>query len=228
MQEKSTKPFQQKLDALTELPDGFSFDATQSWNRMEENLTGRKRKNKKALWYMAAAASIVLIVSITYFNQQERINPVAVKPEQTKKEQPVAAESKSNEVVLTNETKETVNTPVITKTKTLPEKKPLEVLVFTQETKQPELITQINTPQEIKIETGLPETTIAVAPLIATPVKRKIIHINQLGKESFLTEQQNLSVKEEKTSPEIITEETITPAKPWYKKFKSSHRTNNN
>lgn len=227
MQEKSTNPFQQKLEALTELPDGFSFDAAQSWNRMEEKLTGKKTSKKRVLWYMAAAASVVLIFSIVYFNQTITIRPVTVKVEESKKERPVV-EYKNNEAELNTETKETGNNPVITKTKTLPEKKPVEVTIITQEIKQSELITQTNLPQEIKVETVLPETTAAVPPLITAPVKRKIIHINELGKESFLKEQQTLSVKEEKTSPEIITEETITPAKPWYKKFKSSHRINNN
>lgn len=227
MQEKSTNSFLQKLDTLTELPDGFSFDAAQRWNRMEEKLMGRKRNNKRVLWYMTAA-SVALVFSIVYFNQTATINPVAVKPERIKQDQPVVVENNSNEAVLNNETKEKFNTPVIAKTKTLPEKKPVEVPVITQETKQPELITQANTSQEIKVETGLPETTIAVAPLITTPVKRKIIHINELGKEAFLKEQQTLSVKEETTSPEVITEEAVTPAKSWYKKFKSFNRTNNN
>lgn len=228
MQEKSTKPFLQKLDALTELPNGFSFDAAQSWNRMEEKLTGRKRKNNSALWYMAAAASLVLIVSIAYFNQQRKINPVVVKPEQTKKEQSVIADTKSNEVELNNKIKETRNNPVITKTKPLTDKNSVEVPIIVKETKQPELITQTNIPQEIKVETDLAETTVAVTPLITTPVKRKIIHINELSKESFLKEQQTLSVKDERALPEIITEEATTPAKPWYKKLKSSHRINNN
>ncbi|MBX9783639.1 MAG: hypothetical protein K2X48_10130 [Chitinophagaceae bacterium] len=228
MQEKSTKPFQQKLDALTELPDGFSFDAAHSWNRMEEKLTGKQTKQKKVLWYMAAAASIAFIISIVYFNQQERIHPVTVKPEELKQEQSVIADSKSGEAVLNNETQKPSVISVITKTKTLPEKKPVEMPVVLQETKPPELIAQISTTQEMKPETTLPETTAIAPPLVATPVKRKIIHISELGKETFLKEQQTLSVKEEKTPTEVITEEPHPGTKPWYKKFKSTSRTNNN
>ncbi|MBY0476256.1 MAG: hypothetical protein K2Q24_01305 [Chitinophagaceae bacterium] len=228
MQKKSTKPFQQKLDTLTELPEGFFFDAVQSWERMEEKLTGRQTKQKKIWWYMAAAASIVLIILITYFNQQETIKPVTVKPEQTKKEQSVVAAVKSHEALLGNETKELSSTPVSTKTKNGIGKKSLDMSLLTQKTKQPELNTQINTQVEAIVETRLPETTGVATPLIKAPVKRKIIHINDLGKETFFKEQQILIVKEDKTSHEMITEDTNTSPKPWYKKFKPSQRTNNN
>jgi hypothetical protein len=231
MQERLIKPLEQKLDSLSELPDGFSFDSVQSWNKMEEKLTGRKRKNKKALWYMAAAASILVIVSITYFSQPTPINHVAIEPEKKEQEQPVVSNNKNKQTVLNAESKESKGAtaaPFTAKAKKNTEIKSIDVTENVEPTKQPELVTQINTPHETKAETILPETTEVLAPLVSTPVKRKIIHINELGKESFLKEQQSLSIKEEKSSPEIITEEAITPSKPWYKKYKSSNRTNHN
>jgi hypothetical protein len=225
MQEKSIKPFQQKLDALTELPDGISFDAAHSWIRMEEKLTGKQTKQKRVLWYMAAAASILLVISIVYFNQSATITPVVVKPGSIIKEQPGATESKNNISVLNTETKENKPTDAATLSKTakkLNKEKVVEATVNNLPANEPELVAQINTTQEIKVETTLPETTATSAPVIAAPVKQKIIHINELLQEHQLEQQRVAEAKrnQKPAEEEISTDKNAEPSRPWYKKSK--------
>ena len=230
MQEKSTKPFQQKLDTLTELPEGFSFDAAQSWNKMEEKLTGKPSKNKRAVWHMVAASVLVVLLSAIYFFNQKKEDAITVLPAIPKIANPAATSDKTNRQVLVpvQEKETTGNTQQLNKK--LKTEKPDVIVgpVEKEELRQEDIVLEIPKNEEVNVETNIKESTAVEIPVVVTPIKRKIIHINELGKERFLKEQQSLSVKEEKVAPDISTEEVQTTPKPWYKKFKSTARINNN
>ena len=226
MQEKSINRFQQKLDALTELPDGFFFDVVQIWNRVEDKLKSKPAKKKRAVWYLAAA-SVMLLLLVVIFNNRSGNEVIAVKPTESKKVNSVTSINKNNDQVLGNTSNHLIKKVALSENKKVIQIKTPEAVEI-DETKQEAFITQTEISDDVKIETVLPKTLTIVTAIEPVPVKRKIIHINELGKDLFFKEQQTLSVKEEKTSPEIITEQTNTSPKPWYNKFKSSHRTNNN
>lgn len=231
MQEKSTNIFRQKLDTLTELPDGFSFDAVQSWNRMEEKISGKTAKKKRVLWFMVAASAIFLLLSTLYFfNQTKEEAITTIRPAATEKQNPSITTVDAHQerpVFVKNNQSTSLSQESIQLSKI--KKDPVIVDPVKQEELKEEVITlQAPKSEEAKVETNKTEPVAIEVPVAVTPVKRKIIHINELGRESFLTEQKNLTVKEEKTSSEIIAEEAVTPAKPWYKKIKLSHRANNN
>ncbi len=230
MQEKSTKHFQQKLDLLTELPDGFSFDATRSWNGIEEKLTGKPAQKKRALWFMIAASAIFLLLSTLYFFNQTKEEAITMLPAVTEKlNPPVTTGDANTERPVSVKGNDITGHLQQSKQKFKTQKDPVIINPVKQEELQEEVIT-LQTPksEEAKVETDKTEPVAIEIPVAVKPVKRKIIHINELGRESFLTEQKNLTVKEEKTSSEIIADEAVTPAKPWYKKIKLSHRANNN
>jgi cytoskeletal protein RodZ len=228
MQKKSSKSFQQKLDTLSELPDGFSFDAAQSWNKLEEKLTGKPKKKKVLTWLMAVASVLLLFSLLFFFKEQptEIVTAPSDKPVIKNADEPLM---KSTEQITSSQPKTQNISHPNQISKKINKQEPAETIlpVSEKETIQEQVAIQTPNDTEVKPQIGINET--AIIPVVtSTPVKRKIIHINELGREAFLNEQQMLSIKEEKTAPEVVTEEIQPSARPFYKKFKLSHRINNN
>ena len=71
-QDKLNKILQEKLNNLKELPQGVSFNPSSTWNKIENNLIGRKKQ--KTIWWYYAAASILLIVSTIAFYNSGSVN----------------------------------------------------------------------------------------------------------------------------------------------------------
>lgn len=224
MQVKTIKPLRQKLDELTELPDGFSFDAAVSWNQLEGRISRNSSRKKKWAWYIAAA-SVLILFSVVYLFRTDEPDELAIKTPSAIIRKPVSLQliNRKNASVAVAKEKITIPSTGITsnekKQNVFTVKKP--VTVQEQVTEQAPVNDTIN-PATATIES----ISIPVHP--TTVVKRKIVHINELGKELFFKEQQILSVKEENAVNEILQEETQPTSKPWYKKIKLSNRNNNN
>ncbi|MFN8265655.1 MAG: hypothetical protein U0T11_06265 [Chitinophagaceae bacterium] len=224
MQVKTIKPLRQKLDELTELPDGFSFDAAVSWNQLEGRISRNSSRKKKWAWYIAAA-SVLILFSVVYLFRTDEPDELAIKTPSAIIRKPVSLQliNRKNASVAVAKEKITIPSTGITsnekKQNVFTVKKP--VTVQEQVTEQAPVNDTIN-PATATIE------SISIPAHPTTVVKRKIVHINELGKEMFFKEQQILSVKEENAVNEILQEETQPTSKPWYKKIKLSNRNNNN
>lgn len=225
MQVKPIKPLQQKLDTLTELPEGFSFDAAGSWNQLEGRISRNSSRKKKWAWYIAAA-SVLILFSLVYFLRADEPEVLAIKSPSAILRNTVGPEVKINRHSASiNLAKEKITIPSTSITSN--KKKQAVLPVKGPQTVQQQVTVQAPVNDTINTATATIES-ISIPAHPTTVVKRKIVHINELGKDIFFKEQQILSVKEENAVNEILQEETQPTSKPWYKKIKLSNRNNNN
>jgi len=224
MQVKTIKPLRQKLDELTELPDGFSFDAAVSWNQLEGRISRNSSRKKKWAWYIAAA-SVLILFSVVYLFRTDEPDELAIKTPSAIIRKPVSLQliNRKNASVAVAKEKITIPSTGITSNK----KKQAVLPVKGPQTVQQQVTVQAPVNDTINTATATIES-ISIPAHPTTVVKRKIVHINELGKDIFFKEQQILSVKEENAVNEILQEETQPTSKPWYKKIKLSNRNNNN
>ncbi len=221
---RQNKLFQQKMQELTELPDGFSFEATETWNKLETKLTGKKPNNKIAWWMMTAAASVVVIVSFLFLKQQ---------PKQIETVQQIVAPLITEPIVSVKQQAKSLATNPSSKQTQILTVKPIAVkkqiiknrtAILVIELKEPIVAVQETQPQT---ETVKPEETIVSVPILPVAItqpKRKIIHINELYQE-YQLEQQRVAEAKRNQKPaeeEINTEKNTEPSKPWYKKNKQN------
>lgn len=225
MQEKSTKPLQQKLDALEELPDGFSFEPSAAWNKLEQKLIPQKAGNKKTIWFYAAAASVILCISAIFFFQINKKTP-----QQTVKETVVQPkESLPAPVITAIQKNETATVKNVTKNR-LKVKQELKVPV-TNTRPQSITVVKAETPNQIQMPnpaettvTKITEPVVEITPVASKPPVLKIIHINELMQEHQLEQQRVAEAKrnQKPAEEEIIIERNTEPSKPWYKKSKQN------
>jgi hypothetical protein len=224
MQEKSTKPFQQKLDALEELPDGFSFEPSAAWSKLEEKLSPKKAGSKKTVWYYAAAAVVLVCISVIAVMQinKETAQPTFTKTEEQPKQTsivPVITKNKKNE---TNSLKD--QPKKITKVKRQLDT-PVKNTLLTVTVKKNETLILSQTTNETEIAvTKTTEPAAETTPVVAKLTVKKIIHINELMQE-YQLEQQRVAEAKRNQKPaeeEIIIERNTEPSKPWYKKSKQN------
>jgi hypothetical protein len=225
MQEKLTNPFQQKLDALEELPDGFSFEPSAAWSKLEEKLSPKKAGSKKTVWYYAAAAAVFVCISVIAFMQmaKETAQPTFTKTAEQPKQTsivPVIANNQKNETTgLKNQTKKLTkvkqqfDTPV---KNTLP-------LTVTVEKNETLILPQTTNETEIAVA-KITEPVMEITPVASKPPVLKIIHINELMQEYQLEQQRVAEAKRNQKPAEedIIIEKNTEPSKPWYKKSKQN------
>lgn len=217
---RQNKLFQQKMQELTELPDGFSFEATETWNKLETKLTGKKPNNKIAWWMMAAAASVVVIISFLFLKQQPKQIEIVQQIVAPLITEPIVSVKQQTKSLATNpsskQTQILTVKPIAVKKKII--KNRTAILVI--ELKEPIVAVQETQPQ---IETVKPEETIVSVPILPVAItqpKRKIIHINELGQELQWQQLQTAQRKMKQVEEEPISEIQTEPSRTWYKKLK--------
>lgn len=219
---RQNKLFQQKMEELTELPEGFSFEATSGWNKLETRLTCKKTKNKAPWWMMAAAASVVLILSLLFLmlpSKQVQTVKQTVTPLTTT---PVVAVKQDTKTTTINSLPTQIKTSTLkintAKKQTVKNKNIIPV----NEHNLPDIALQQTPPVT---ETVKPEERTAAAPTAPgaiTSPKRRIIHINELLQEYHLEQQRVAEAKrnQKPVEEEVSTEKNPESFKPWYKKSK--------
>jgi hypothetical protein len=225
MQEKSTKPFQQKLDTLEELPDGFSFEPSAVWNKLEQKLIPQKAVNKKTIWFYAAAASVILCISAIIFLQinkktpQQTVKEAVEQPKESLPAPVITAVQKNETAPVKNFTKNRLKVKQELKVP-VTITKPLSITVVKAET--PNQI-QMPNPAETVI-VNITEPVAEITPVASKPPVLKIIHINELMQEHQLEQQRVAEAKrnQKPAEEEISIERNTEPSKPWYKKSKQN------
>jgi len=174
-----------KLADLEDLP-GKVFDKEAAWGKLHERMQGRPR-NKKAIWYWAAAACLLLVLVIPWLFLANKREGILVKNNSIQKQAQPASPH-----LLTKNTKDipaTISSLAVEKTlpdysvkknekiKSLFKNDIAQLKIIQDKKEKPEFIKQ-----EIANSAAAPiDTIISIVANIPEKKKLKVVHINDLG-----------------------------------------------
>ncbi len=182
--QNNTNNWRSKLDELESLQGETIFDKNVSWEKLYDKLKGKK-SIKKAVWYWIAAASVLIVLMISFLNSNNEHHQI-IKKETVQKQaenqntfSPINKQpsiksidpglfEKNKTIVFDNNKSKIIHSPIATKAKNY-----IHV---------PNTVSSNDTIAQSSNIVSQPENNIlAKASTFPAKKKLKVVHINELG-----------------------------------------------
>lgn len=173
----NTPHWRNKLDELEHLP-GSSFSSDAAWDQLYGRLRGNK-KNKKILWYLIAAASLVFALMITVLNYHKNTSETLNKETTIKQEKEINKPMVKDEE--TNKDKNENRTELINDQIASVPNKPIQRERRVVATEVHANDSAINYPEQEPIAKSLQIVKNSTTTVLPPKKKLNVVHINELG-----------------------------------------------